>query len=342
MTKKQEIHLHIGFWVVFIGMNLYSDWITYGNITGLWDVLQFISFAILQAIVFYLNYSWICKYAVPKKKWSFFIIGQIGLVLLFSGLRYLFQEIIIFRITGLHNYNMNNLTAPYYIFDNSFYATRIILFSLVLYFLKTIWNANKKMNELLLQKKQAEMQNLKNKMSPHFLFNTLNSFYSDLMDKQPQIAEDILKLSDMLRYITYENENDFVYLKDEIRFIRNYIALFSRRYENQLAIEFQVGEYESEAKIPSLLLINFVENTFKHGVIADFKRPVSFKIETRDNYLNFTSENYFVNSKNYDEKGIGNKNVRQRLDILYPENYVLDIEETQNLYQVKLQIPLIK
>lgn len=198
------------------------------------------------------------------------------------------------------------------------------------------------MNELLLQKKQAEIQNLKNKMSPHFLFNTLNSFYSDLMDKQPETAEDILKLSDMLRYITYENENDFVYLKDEIQFIRNYITLFSRRYENQLAVEFQVDEYESEAKIPSLLLINFVENTFKHGVITDSKRLVIFKIGTKDNYLNFISKNYFVNDKNYDENGIGIKNVRQRLDILYPGNYVLDIEEKQNLYEVKLQIPLIK
>ncbi|WP_312554415.1 sensor histidine kinase [Empedobacter brevis] len=340
MTKKQEITIHFGFWIFFIVMNLYSDLISEKDFFYLWGVLQLMAFYTLHIIIFYLNYWWICEKTVPKKKWWLFILGQIFLIFFFPALRHLFEEVIIFRITGQHNYNENSLLTPYYVYDNSYYAIRIILFSLVFYFVKTIWNTNQKMNELLLQKKQAELQNLKNQLSPHFLFNTLNSFYADLMDIHPKTAEDLLKLSDMLRYITYESESNNVYLKDEILFIQNYIALFSRRFDNQLAVTFEVNSDNDKAQIPSLLLIHFVENAFKHGIISDIKKPVKIELKTTANKLYFSVENYITNSESYDEKGIGYKNIRQRLEILFSGNYVLNVNKIQEFYQVKLQIPL--
>lgn len=342
MTKKQEIYIHIGFWVLFIGMNIYFDLISERDVLNLWNVLQFVSFYILQIIIFYLNYSWICRKTVPGKKWGWMILGQLFLIFLFPALRHLFEEVIIFRITGNHNYNEKSLLTPFYVYDNSYYAVRIILYSLVFYFVKTIWNTNQKMNELLLQKKQAELQNLKNQLSPHFLFNTLNSFYADLMDIHPRTAEDLLKLSDMLRYVTYENEEDKVYLKDEIQFIQNYIALFSRRFDNHLAVSFDLISENDKAKIPSLLLIHFVENAFKHGITTDAEKPVKIALKAKKNQLLFTTENCFNISQNYDEKGIGYKNVRQRLNILFSENYTLDVIQTSDIYHVKLQIPLLQ
>lgn len=340
MKKKQEIAIHIGFWAIFFGMDLYFDWFSERDFLDLWNVLQTISFYLLQVIIFYLNYCWICEKTIPKKKWGLFILGQISLLFLFPSIRHLFEEVIIFHLTGNHNYNEKSLLTTYYFYDNSYYAIRIILFSLVFYFIKTIWETNQKMNDLLLQKKQAELQNLKNQLSPHFLFNTLNSFYADLMDLQPKIANDVLKLSDMLRYVTYENENDKVSLQDEIQFIQNYIALFSRRFDHQLAVKFEVLSHHDKARIPSLLLIHFVENAFKHGVITNTEKPVKIVLKSHKDKLFFTIENYFYNNENYDEKGIGYKNVRQRLDILFSENYRLDVIETQEIYQVKLQIPL--
>ncbi|MFY8009888.1 MAG: sensor histidine kinase [Flavobacterium sp.] len=340
MTKKQEIYIHVGFWTLFIGMDFYFNLISERDYSDLWHILQWIAFSGLQMIVFYLNYFVICPKTVYGKKWSWLIIGQLFLILLFPALRHLFEEIIIFKITGTHNYNKESLLTPFYVYDNSYYAIRIILYSLVFYFVKTIWNTNQKMNELLLQKKQAELQNLKNQLSPHFLFNTLNSFYADLMDINPNTADDLLKLSDMLRYVTYENENDKVYLKDEIQFIQNYIALFSRRFDNQLAVKFEFSFYDDKIKIPSLLLIHFVENAFKHGIATDADNPIKIELKTTKNQLNFTVANYLINSENYDEKGIGYKNVRQRLDILFSESYILDVKQTQEFYQVELQIPL--
>jgi|SRR5690606_33665072 len=342
MTKKQEIYIHLGFWVLFIGMNLFFDLVSERDFLGLWNVLQFIAFNILQIIIFYLNYYWICRKTVPGKKWAWLITGQLFLIFLFPVLRHLLEEVIIFRVTGIHNYDVDSLLTPFYVYDNSYYAIRIILFSLVFYFVKTIWNTNQKMNELLLQKKQAELQNLKNQLSPHFLFNTLNSFYADLMDVHPKTAEDLLKLSEMLRYITYENENDKVYLKDEIVFIQNYISLFSRRFDNQVAVDFEVVCENTNCQIPSLLLIHFVENAFKHGIVSDTEKPIKIKLKTTENHLFFNVENYFIQSESYDEKGIGYKNLRQRLEILFSKNYLLNIRKSDDLYQIELQTPLLK
>src|SRR5690606_13495307 len=205
--------------------------------------------------------------------------------------------------------------TPYYVYDNTFYSVRIVLLSLVFYFVKTVWNTHQRINELLLQKKQAELQNLKNQLSPHFLFNTLNSFYADLMDVQPQTAEDILRLSGMLRYITYENESDTVYLQDEIQFIQHYIALFSRRFDHQSEIEFRVSGVDSKMQIPSLLLIHFVENALKHGITTIAAQPVKIELKTAGDRLFFTVENHYNAGENYDEAGIGYRNIRQRLEL---------------------------
>lgn len=341
MTKRQEILLHLGFWVVLIAMNFLSETLTNEKeLPFLWSTLQEIGFWILQIIVFYVNYLWICPKTIPQKKWILLILGQIFLLILFPALRHIIEEIIIYEITGNHNYPEQSRLTPYYVYDNSFFSVRLILFSLVFYFVKTVWNSTKKINDLQLEKKQAELQNLKNQLSPHFLFNTLNSFYADLMDLEPKMADDILKLSEMLRYVTYENESDNVYVKDEVQFIQNYIDLFSRRFDNQLAIEFEHSKIDQSMQIPSLLLIHFVENALKHGITNDAEKPVKIKLNTAENRLVFTVENYFRMNENYDESGIGYKNIRQRLDLLFPQKHSLDVMEKDDFYRVELNIPM--
>lgn len=342
MTKRREIQIHLGFWVLFIGMNfLFNILNPSDSLPKLWLNLHFIGFSLIQILIFYLNYSWICPKTIPHKKWGLLLGGQILLLFLFPTFRHIIEEVIIYKITGIHNYHEDSRLTQYYFYDNTFYAIRIILISLVFYFVKTVWNNNKRINELQLEKKQAELQNLKNQLSPHFLFNTLNSFYADLMDVQPKMADDILKLSDMLRYVTYETESDYVSLKDEIQFIKNYIDLFSRRFDNQLSIYFQHSEVDSLQQIPSLLLIHFVENALKHGITTDADKPINIQLKTIDKRLLFSVENYFKMSESYDETGIGYKNIRQRLELLFPENHTLKIEKSTDFYKVELNIPLL-
>ncbi|MFD1094629.1 sensor histidine kinase [Salegentibacter chungangensis] len=343
MTKKQEITYHIIFWALFILMDVFFNFVIKDTLPQSleWHLLHLFFFILLQAIIFYLNYSLIAPVTIPKRKWKYLILSQLLVIGLFTGLRFLFEEVIIYNLTGIHNYKQASRAFGFYLFDNSYYALRVIILALIFYMVKHVLNTNQRMNELKLQKKKAELQNLKAQLSPHFLFNTLNSFYSDLYDKAPETSNDILKLSEMLRYVTYENEQDQVTLKDEVTFLQNYIDLYQRRFDNKAHIKVSFPQGLTNRKIPSLLLIHFIENAFKHGILTDKEHPVIIKLETRNDRLILSTENAFKENTNYDRKGIGYKNIQKRLDLLFRENYRLDIEEQDDYFKVKLDIPLL-
>ncbi len=342
MSKKREIQYHIVFWVVVMLLDhLLEDIMKDRNNAFFWKALQGTGFTLLQMVIFYLNYLWICPKTIPYKKWKLFALCQLGLFFLFPALRFIIEEVIIYRITGNHNYVMEALTVAYYVYDNSYYVIRTLLLGIVGYFLKYLWTTNEKMNRLQLEKKQAELQVLKNQLSPHFLFNTLNSFYSDLYDTQPKVAEDIMKLSEMLRYVTYENENDRVLLRDEVVFLQHYIALFQRRFDGTIPVEYHYPQELKEYCIPSLLLIHFVENAFKHGILDDPNHPIVFDFRIQNDRLVFRASNSYRKSQHYDISGIGQKNIVQRLAILFPDNHSLLVDQTENTYTVVLNIPLL-
>ncbi|RYJ42775.1 sensor histidine kinase [Flavobacterium beibuense] len=341
MSKKKEILYHVIFWLLFVGLEQLLRSITIDkNLNTTWSILQNLGFVSLELLIFYINYLFICPKTIPNKKWRLLIVAQFGLLILFPAIRFFYEEIILFKIIGYHNYDMRDLTSVYYIYDNSYYSIRIMLFSLVGYFMKYLWNTSAQVNQLTLEKKQAELLALKNQLSPHFLFNSLNGFYSDLYDTNPKVADDIMKLSEMLRYVTYESENDMVLLKDEVVFLQNYIDLFKRRFDGGVAVTFTHPHDTGMYKIPSLLLIHFLENAFKHGITDDFDSPVTISIKTEAGRLIFTTTNKYRVTQSYDEHGIGNKNISQRLSIMYPENHSLVLEQDAQYYNVTLNIPL--
>lgn len=341
MRTKREILYHVIFWLLFVGLDQLLKSITIEKeFDSAWVIMQEIGFIALELFIFYINYLWICPATIPQKKWRLFIAGQFGLIVLFPSIRFLLEEVLLYNITGYHNYDLRDLSAVYYLYDNSYFVIRILLFSIVGYFLKFLWNTSAQVNQLTLEKKQAELQALKNQLSPHFLFNSLNGFYSDLYDTQPEVAADILKLSEMLRYVTYESENDMVWLKDEMMFLQNYIDLFKRRFDDKVAIAFNHPLDLGQHKVPSLLLIHFVENALKHGITDDYEYPVTIDLKIKSGRLIFTVYNKYRVSKSYDEQGIGNKNISQRLNIMYPENHKLDIEQDEQYYKITLTIPL--
>lgn len=341
MTRKREILYHVVFWILFIAMDQLLEALTSPNDNShLWSSLQSLAFTLVHVVIFYLNYSLIGPRTIPYKKWKLFITAQVLIIFLFPALRYILEEIVVYNITGFHNYSENSRNLVYYIYDNTYYSFRIILLSAVFYFIKYSWNTNIQVTQLLLEKKQAELQVLKNQLSPHFLFNTLNSFYSDLYDTQPRVANDILKLSEMLRYVTYDNENDMVVLKDDIEFLQNYIALLKRRFDDTIFVTFTYPENTTSYKIPSLLLIHFVENAFKHGILHDESKPVSINLTVQNNRLVFAVTNSFDHNEHYDEPGIGLKNIQQRLNLLFPNDHELEIIEGKNTYSIILNIPL--
>jgi sensor histidine kinase YesM len=188
----------------------------------------------------------------------------------------------------------------------------------------------------------AELQLLKAQVHPHFLFNTLNNIYSFALDRSPQAKRMIKKLESILRYMTEECEQPLVSLEAEISTIEDYLELERIRYGNSIDMQVEINGDRHGKTIAPLLMMPFVENSFKHGTSKILRSPwIKLFIQADDDRVHFL----LTNSKPATEpatgkKGIGLSNVRKRLELLYPSDHLLSIESTPNTFTVNMQIPL--
>lgn len=190
-----------------------------------------------------------------------------------------------------------------------------------------------------LQLKEQELRFLKMQIHPHFLFNSLNAIYGYALQKKDQTPEMILKLSNLLDYILYQVDKPKVLLSEEIKHIEDYIALEKVRFEDTLDVAFEKQNLDEAISIAPMLLIPFVENSFKHGAIVDGLLKVKIKVDISDGKLIFTITNS-MNSLTNSESGIGLKNIQKRLELLYPKKYDLNLEEKEDQFHVQLSIQL--
>lgn len=299
-----------------------------------------ITFYICSVAIYFLNFFVIAPKLLSKKRLIPFIIAVFGMILLFAGLRYLTQEVILFEITGEHNYHHSSRKLIYYVFDNSYYAIKPILYSTIV-FLVLRHNENKdKLFQLKLEHSKGELSFLKSQISPHFLFNTLNTFYSELIDKQPNTAKDIHRLSELLRYVTYESDKDFMPLRQELKFIEDYMYFYKIRYEDQLFVNFTVNGEVGDKLVSSLILIHFVENLFKHGIVNDATNPAEISIIIEANSLSLQTKNKVILSDKYMDSGVGAENVKRRLKAMFDDNYEVTYTNENGQFESYLKLPL--
>lgn len=195
-----------------------------------------------------------------------------------------------------------------------------------------------------LDKKNLEqrLQYLRYQVNPHFFMNTLNNIHA-LVDIDPEKAKTtIVELSKMMRYILYEGSNRLIPVQREMQFLNNYVLLMRLRYPDKVAITFDAPSAVPDLLLPPLLLIIFVENAFKHGIsyCNDSFINISFRIE--GGRLVFKCRNSKNMNRNCEKGGLGLVNVRKRLDLLFAQNYRLDITDGADVYEVTLSLPLAK
>lgn len=200
--------------------------------------------------------------------------------------------------------------------------------------------------ELEREKLQAELKYLKAQINPHFLFNTLNNLYSLTLKKSDQAPEMVLKLSEMMRYMLYHSNERMVPLEKEINYMQHYIDLEKIRQLDKTEISFEIGTDPNGHMIAPLLLIPFLENSFKHGVNTTTQSGyIKVQMDIKDDRLHFFIENskppqQDVPKKNGKDHGIGLQNVKRRLDLLYPDMHSLKIEDTTTYYRTELNLKL--
>ena len=190
---------------------------------------------------------------------------------------------------------------------------------------------------------ERQLQYLKYQVNPHFFMNTLNNIHA-LVDIDPERAKaSIVELSKLMRYVLYEGNNKLTLLSREVQFLRNYVQLMSMRYNTgNVSISLDAPDVLPDSMLPPLLLVIFVENAFKHGISYRTKSFVEISLQPHGDRLLFSCRNRRPEIK-HDENmkgGVGLSNVRRRLDLLFPDDYTLDIKETDDTYTVKLEIPL--
>lgn len=190
-------------------------------------------------------------------------------------------------------------------------------------------------------KASAELSFLKAQINPHFLFNTLNNIYSLILTGSANAADSVMKLSNIMRYVTDDVTHDFVPLQSEIDCINDYIELQRLRIGKNSPIEFTVSGDPKRKVIAPLVLMTFVENVFKYGISKREHSPIFIKIEVSDISISFFCENLVFINKGETENpstGIGIKNTVQRLKHLYPDKYILDIVNDGKEYKVNLTL----
>jgi LytS/YehU family sensor histidine kinase len=191
------------------------------------------------------------------------------------------------------------------------------------------------------QQIESELNYLKVQLQPHFFFNTLNNIYALTLQRSDKAAPLVAKHAEMMRHILYESSRERVTLQKEVAFLKNYVDVEAMRYSDKIDICFETQGIGENAYIEPLLLLPFIENTFKHGIREEtgggFISIIISLVES-ELFVEIRNSKPLINKTG--SKGIGLRNAVRRLDILYPGRYTIDIVDKDNSYEVRLSLRL--
>jgi LytS/YehU family sensor histidine kinase len=191
------------------------------------------------------------------------------------------------------------------------------------------------------EKARAELNILKAQINPHFLFNTLNNIYALAVTGNEHTAPSIMKLSQIMRYITETAQQDEVPLESAVTCITDYIDLHRLRLNRKAQVDYTVSGELKGLYISPLILLPFVENIFKYGISSHEPSPVTIRLEAREKQVHFFCQNrIFPQQRISESTGIGIDNTSKRLALLYPNKHQLHISTGDGLFTVSLDVQL--
>ncbi len=282
--------------------------------------------------IFYINTTYFSKEMVTNKKYSSFFIKNtlliFALILVDYFLRVLFKADTRF---------INILIVPFELFLWLFTLATSLFYSDWMYQIEN----KAAMYRLIKEKNRFEVELLKSQFSPHFLFNTLNSIYSKCHSTSPDAAVMIYNLSNFMRYLIYDCSSPRVLINKEVSLIEDFIKLYKLNYSDAIDITFKHKLFDEGQRIAPMLLLNFIENAFKHSQVGVSKGSyVRIELATDQDFMYFKIINNKVTLQNKLEKGIGNQNTISRLDLDYLGQYDYEVTDLEKLYTVNLKIRL--
>jgi two-component system LytT family sensor kinase len=328
---RHRVLWHVIFWLVWY------FFYTFTYSTGVVDKTQFFHNLCLLPVRIagtYLLIYWIIPIFLFKKKYLLFVILAILHAILFG----FFISLVLYFITGYKD------LATMFFFRPIVLNYQIPATAAAIYLFKRMYLIQQHSLNLEKEKLEAELKFLKSQIHPHFLFNTLNNLYALTLKKSDKAPEMVIQLSNLLEYTLYSGKESEVGLNEELKQIRGYIDLEKLRFGNRLNINTEIDGNIDGLMIAPLLLLPFVENSFKHGASTDLKSPfIEIKADVKENKLRFSISNSTGSESSKNEgykEGIGLKNVKRRLELLYPRKHSLEINQKQNIFNVNLTLEL--
>jgi sensor histidine kinase YesM len=345
--NRFRIIAHLLFWLLVLGFYTLLFGSESSDYSGAFRFVIML-LPITIGTTYFLNYYLVPRY-ILQKKYLLFVLYFIYtfIVSITLGL-----NIVLLTFVVIADFNVSNMVPASF---NIIYLVAgnylVVLFAVVIKLINQWYkmdNRNllleKQSMELELKLKEAELKLLKAQIHPHFLFNTLNNLYGLVLSGSENAPDIVLRISSLLDYMLYQSAKPFVYVKEEIQYIRDYIELERLRYAN---LEIKINEKGSleDLKIAPMILQPFVENAFKHGISKDVDNQwLKIDIELTGSRLNFNIENpkyaETENERSGNFEGIGLSNVKRRLEILYLNRHDLSIRESNDNFRIELKLEL--
>lgn len=342
--------LHVGFWLVYL---LIFAWIGF-----LWDRAIFPQFSLEKLIIIELQTS--VLYLFPQAIFAYYLvyIAIPGFVRKKVKLIYILASLVavLFLCIVIDRFISNYIATPYF-YNNAIenapllearrVVSAILLFGLssglmlIIKMVRTQLAAMEREKELIKQKLETELMFLRNQINPHFLMNTLNNIYALARKKSDDTPEVVMRLSELLRFVLYESNGQYITLSEEIGMLEDYIALETIRYNDRLSITFTKHVDSDCYKITPMLLLPFIENAFKHGISETrFESYISIDLKVHDGYLKLIVENTSAREpSSIPVSNIGLNNVKRQLELTYSD-YRLNINSGNHVFKINLFVNL--
>jgi two-component system LytT family sensor kinase len=290
----------------------------------------------------WVNLHWLIPQYLLRSKYVLYFEWALLLILLYLLLQSVCDYMMYGFVLG-PGFNVRLSTSLAYNFTHT---SLYLLLTVALKFSIDWYEQNRTLQDVQVQKLQAEVNYLRSQVNPHFLFNALNNLYALTLRKSDQAPDIVLKLSELMEYMLYESDDAFVPLEKEMRYLHNYLELEKIRQGNFADIRLTVTGEPDKCVIPPFLILPLVENAFKHGISRavhnaylhiDIRIAGGLVVVIENNKLDLRKE-YGSGGIGDSSGGIGLVNVRRRLELLYPGRHVLRIADEAGLYRVTLEL----